>query len=161
MKKIFLLFFPLFFCSFHPYYMSVTELNYNAKEKALQGSVKMFVNDLENSLKKITGKTADLIHPVDTTKTNKLLSGYLESRLRVTVNGNVKPLKIIGFEQEAENIWVFLEVRNCPIPGTISIHNSILYESLKEQINIVHVEVKGIKKSHKLVNPESTAKFSF
>jgi hypothetical protein len=161
MKRI--LFFCLAFAcfSFHPFYLSVTDLNYNAPEKALQGTVKIFVNDFEGALKKFSGKPVDLIHPKDSMQTRKLIGTYLSKKLSVTVNGTPKTVEVIGFEHESENIWVYIEVPGCGNPRTIGVENTLLFEYLKEQINIVQLEINGHRKSSRLVNPQSHADFTF
>jgi len=146
---------------FHPFYLTVTDLKYNAGEKALQGSVKIFVNDFEGALKKFSGMPVDLIHPKDTVQTRKLIGNYLAKKLSITVNGAPKKVEVIGFEHESENIWIYVQVPGCQNPRTIAVDNSLLFEHLKEQINIVQLEINGHRKSTRLVNPQTHADFTF
>jgi Domain of unknown function (DUF6702) len=39
----------------HPLYISVTEINHNAKDRILEVSCKIFTNDLETVLEKMSG----------------------------------------------------------------------------------------------------------
>jgi hypothetical protein len=77
--RIIIILLSLFFLTAfrHPFYLSVTDLKYSNKDRALQGSVKLFVNDLEAALKKINNQTVDLIHVKDTIQIKKLLHNYL------------------------------------------------------------------------------------
>lgn len=160
--KTLLAFGLLFFLGFkHPFYLSVTDLKYNEKEKALQGSVKIFVNDLEGALKKQEGRTIDLINPKDTVRTKKLLNDYLKKHLNFKINGKVQPYSMLGFEQEQEAIWVYIEAAACPFPKKTEIENTILYDFISGQANIVHLEVKGERKSFKVDNPEKLVIFEF
>lgn len=162
MKKVGLLSLIFLLASFmHPFYLSVTDLKYNPKEQALQGSVKLFINDFESTLRKIYKQPVDLINTKDTVKTKAFLEDYLKKNLSIQVNAEQKTYQFIGFEREQEAIWLYIEVTNCPLPKTLDIKNSILYESLKDQMNIVHIDVKGIKKSSKVNNPESHLFFEF
>jgi hypothetical protein len=161
MKIILIVLAGFYFSMAHPFYMSVTDLKYNQKEKSVEGSVKVFVNDLESALKKITNKKIDLIHPKDTVFTKKILTGYLSQRLSIKINGEDKPFRLIGFEQEAENFWIYIVASECETPKLVEVQNGILYDYLKEQINIVHLEVKGKTLSAKVVNPEKGLKFNF
>jgi hypothetical protein len=63
-------------------------------------------------------------------------------------------LEILGFEREGEATWCYLEVKNIPLVKRIDIQNSILYDSFSDQINLMHVTVKGVRKSGKVVYPE-------
>lgn len=162
MKKI--LWFGLIIILFsfkHPFYLSVTDLKYNARESTLEGSVKLFTNDLETALKKIHGKTVDLINPTDTLQTQQILKEYLEKHLTVHINDEVKKMDLLGFEREQEAIWMYVEFEKCRLPKKVSIQNSLLFDYIKEQSNIIHLEVKGEKKSFKLNNPEMLASFEF
>lgn len=160
MKKIFILCL-IIFCtaSKHPFYLSVTDLKYNEKEKVLQGSVKMFTNDLEDALKKIYRQPVDLINTKDTVGTRKLLIDYLKKRLSIQVNGSIKNYELIGFEREQEAVWLYIEAKNCPPPKKIGFENTLLYDFLKEQMNIVHLEVGEQKKSLKVNYPEKQMAF--
>jgi len=162
MKKILMLSVLVFLFSFkHPLYIGVTDLNYSVKEKALQGSVKLFTNDLEAALKKMNKQSIDLINPKDTMSTKKILEEYLRRHLSIKVNNEVKKYEFIGFEHEEEAIWMYIEIKNCPVPKKISIENKLLYDYIKDQMNIIHLEVNGEKKSLKLNNPEKLAVFEF
>jgi hypothetical protein len=145
----------------HPFYLSVTDLKYNAKEQALQGSVKIFVNDLEATLKKITNTTVDLIHIKDSASTIGLLKNYLNSHLSLQLNGKARTFDLIGFEREEEALWMYVEFKKCETPKLIQISNSILFEQLPGQTNIVHLEVNGAQKSSKATNPDRNFSFDF
>lgn len=157
------LFALLFFVSAfkHPFYLSVTDLKYNAKEKALQGSVKLFVNDIEAALKNANGKTVDLIHPKDTLQSKQQLDQYLKKHLSFNINAKPLSYSLLGFEREEEAIWAYIEIRNCPLPKKVNIENSLLYDLLSGQSNIVHLDVNGNKKSSKVDNPDKALLFEF
>ncbi|MBL7934115.1 MAG: hypothetical protein JNL60_19580 [Bacteroidia bacterium] len=151
------------FCtaSKHPFYLSVTDLKYSEKEKAIQGSVKIFTNDFEGALKKKHGKTIDLINIKDTAFTKKTIADYLKEHLKISPDGKQKEYDLLGFEREEEATWVYIEIKNCPQPKLLQIENTILYDHIKEQTNIVHLEVGGEKKSYKVVYPEKEIRFEF
>lgn len=146
----------------HPFYLSVTDLSYNQKEKALQGSVKIFTNDLEAALKKKYNKTIDLLHVGDSVFTKKVLNDYLTEHLQISVNQTARDIRFLGFEQEEEATWIYIEMVNIPSkPKHILIQNSILYDHIKDQMNIVHLNIGGDKKSYKVNCPEREMRFEF
>ena len=67
----------LFISSFqkvkHPFFVSVIDLNYKQKEHALQISVKLFTNDLEDALKRTTKKKIDILNPINKAETDSIL----------------------------------------------------------------------------------------
>ena len=58
-------------------------------------------------------------------------------------------------------IWVYLESKKVNQPKTIKINTTLLYDFLPQQTNIVHAEINGIKKSSKVLNPDSKIEFNF
>ncbi len=152
----------IFLCGFkHPFYLGVTDLKFNIKEKVLQGSVKLFVNDLEGALKKIHNKTIDLINVKNKDEINIILTDYLKKHLVLKINGKTSNYKLIGFEKEEEALWMYIEFEKSEIPKKIEVENSLLYDHLKDQMNITHIEVNNLKKSLKANNPEKTLQFQF
>ena len=145
----------------HPFYLGVTELTYNAKQKSVQCAVKLFTNDLEATLKKIHHRPVDLINVKDTGSTEKMLQAYLQKRLIMKVNGELKPFVFVGFEREEEAMWMYLEYNNCDFPKKVEIQNTLLFDFISTQTNIVHVDVMGIKKSLKSSNPDKDFIFYF
>ena len=144
----------------HPFYLGVTSLEYNTKDKVLQGSIKLFVNDLEDALKKTTKKSVDLIHVKDTIGTSAMLMAYLGSHFRLQVNGAPVKFEFLGFEREEEALWMYVEYR-CETPKKIQIQNTLLFDYLPDQSNIVHIDLNGTRKSAKTNNPDKDFVFEF
>ena len=155
----------LFMSSFqkvkHPFFVSVIDINYKLKERALQLSVKLFTNDLEDALRKTSKKKIDILNPIDKAETDSVLFNYITKRLNINVNSKKQTLHFIGYEKEEEAIWTYLEIKNSSQPKKINIDTKLLYDFLPQQINIVHIEINGIKKSSKVTNPASNIEFIF
>ena len=160
LKSISMLLLPLLLCAAHPFYLSVLELKYNTTEKSLQGSLRIFTNDLEKALTVQEKKKVDLINPTDKAAAKKIIETYLALNLKLEVDGKDLAYEVLGFEKIEESIWVYLESK-CMQPKKIRILNSILCGSIKQQSNIMHVEVGGNQKSVKLDCPEKVGEFEF
>ncbi|MGG9963444.1 DUF6702 family protein [Ferruginibacter sp. SUN106] len=145
----------------HPIFMSVTEIEHNAKDKTLEISCKIFTDDFEKTLRQVYKTTVDLINPKDKAAMSKLVSDYVQKHLTLTVDGKKVALQFIGYEQQEEGILSYYQVNNITAVKKIDITNSILYEYKKEQIEIMHVTVGGNRKSTKLINPDDKASFEF
>ena len=162
LQKVLVLATLFFLCGFkHPFYLGVTDLKFNTKEKVLQGSVKLFTNDLEAALKKIHNKTIDLINVKNKEEVTKILSDYLKKHFSLKINSKICNYKLIGFEREEEAIWMYVEFEKSELPKKIQVENTLLYDHLKDQMNITHIEVNNSKKSLKVNNPEKTLQFDF
>lgn len=159
-KNIIIICLFLFSAKPHPFYLSVTDMKYNDKSKSLEIACKMFTSDLEDALKKTTNKSIDIINPKNKPEIEKILFAYITKRLSVNLNGKLKTLKFIGYEKEDEVIWTYMEIEKCEKPKQLIIQNSLLYDFIKEQINLVQIEVGDLKKSLKVGNPEKELKFT-
>ncbi len=53
-----------------------------------------------------------------------------------------------------------MEIEKCEKPKQVNITTSLLYDFLKEQINLVSLEVAGNKQSSKVSNPDKEIKFT-
>ena len=145
----------------HPLYITVTEINHNAKEKILEVSCKVFTNDLETVLEKVAGAKVDLSAPKDKAASDKLISAYVEKHLRLKVDGKPVQLHFIGSENEADGTWSYFQVNDVPSVKKIDAGDDLLYDGFNQQINIMHVTVGGQRQSTRLDYPEANASFQF
>lgn len=146
----------------HPYYISLTEISTKGKPE-IQVSVRIFTNDLEDALRKSSGKTIDIINPKNKGEADSLLFQYIRKHLLVTLNAKLQTLHYIGYEQEEESIWTYLEIRN-PKPvtfKTLRVDNTLLYDYFPAQTHIIRVNRFEASDSKKITNPESKAEFRF
>jgi hypothetical protein len=145
----------------HPFYVSVTEINHNAKNRILEVSCKMFTNDFETCLEKYAHLKIDLSDPKARAGAEKYIAEYISRHLQLRVDGKPVNLQWVGSEKEAEATWSYFQVNDQVAVKRIDIVNSLLYESFSSQINIMHVSVNGVRKSTKLTNPETDTTFEF
>ena len=138
----------------HPVYMSVTEIDHNAKDQTLEISCKIFTDDFEKTLRLSYNKVVDLIHPSDKTAMNKLVSEYVQKHLTVKVDGKNTNLQFLGYEQQEEGIISYFQASHISTVKRLDITDNLLYEYKDQQISLLHVTVNGSRKSTKLVNPE-------
>ena len=145
----------------HPFYVSVVEINYNAKERELEIGCKVFTNDLESTLEKFINGKLDLASQNDKPKADKAIADYVVKHFEIRVDNNPAPLQFVGSENEAEATWSYFEVKHVFGVKKLDIMDNMLYESFDAQIHIFHVTVNGIRKSSKIANPESKISFEF
>ena len=145
----------------HPLYITVTEIDHNAKDKILQISCKMFTNDFEAALEKNAHAKVDLSDVKAKAASDKLIADYVEKHLQIKVDGRTVGLQFVGSEKEADGTWSYFQVSNIPSVKKIDVTNSLLYDNFNQEINIMHVSVGGVKKSTRLDYPASAAAFEF
>jgi hypothetical protein len=136
----------------HPIHLSVSEINYSEKDKALQITSRIFLDDLELSIQKQLNKPdLDLLEPGKDFTTEKLISDYVLQHLSVKLDGKIQKLNFLGFEREDPAIICYIEIENIKKFKTIEIKNDVIMETHNDQSNLVHVTYKGPVKSLRLV----------
>lgn len=145
----------------HPFHVSVIEINHNAADKTLEISCKIFTDDFEKTLAKNYNTKVDLINPPDKNAMDTLVKKYLYSHLSIKANGKPVTLNYIGFENDKEAAYGYIEVSNVPSVSKIDIGTNIMYDMFDDQVNIMHVIVNGERKSTKLNFPATEATLSF
>jgi hypothetical protein len=145
----------------HPFYISVTELNHNAKDRIIEISCKMFADDLEQILEKDYKTTLDIASPKEKGIFDKLIPDYINHHLSIVLEGRPVTLSYIGYEKDKESAYCYFQVNDVASVKKIDIQNSILHDFNDTQINIIHVVVNGRRQSTKLDFPNTQASFSF
>lgn len=149
------------FVSKHKYYLSLTEVHVNTEKHTLDVSSKLFIDDLEFELGKIANKKIDLSTSTKNKEVEVLLFNYLNKNFKVNVGGDLQKMEYVGYEVENDAVWCYMEVTNFKGAGTVSILNSLLYQSFPEQSNLINVTWDGELKSARLSNPDKMAEFIF
>jgi hypothetical protein len=145
----------------HPFHVSVIEINHNAADKTLEISCKIFTDDFEKALAKNYKTKVDLINPPDKAKMDTLIKKYLSSHITIRTNGKPVQFDYIGFENDHEAAYGYIEVQNVPSVNKFDISTSIMYDMFDDQMNIFHVTVGGKRKSTRLNYPDKEAVISF
>lgn len=146
----------------HPFYVSVSELEYNAGEKTLEISIKVFTDDFEKALVKAAGHPVDIYKPKDKTQLEKMIADYMRKHFMVKVDGKAFALEYVGYEIEEQSTFSYFQVSNiAKSPKKIELSNNVLFEMNPTQMSIMHVTVNGTRKSTKLDSPNTDAGFEF
>ena len=145
----------------HPIFVSVTEIEHNAKNKTLEISCKLFTDDFEKTLRRTYSGIVDLLQPKDKNEMNKLVNSYIQKHFQIKVEGKTVILNFLGYQQEEEGIVSLYQVINISTVKKIDVTDNILFEYKDEQMSIVHVIVNGNRKSTRLLNPDEKYSFTF
>jgi hypothetical protein len=144
----------------HPFYMAVTEINENKNEKVLEISSKMFTDDFEKVLTELTKEKVDLVNP-NRVLMDKLISDYFNKHLQILIDDKPVKIQYLGFQQEEESVYSFLEVTGVSAVKKLTVKNKLLHDLNENQINIIHAIINGSRKSTKLDFPKSEVSFKW
>jgi hypothetical protein len=141
------LFLGLFLPDLHPFHSSVTEMSYNQKDQSWEISIRLFQDDLEQSVSSATGKKYRMI-PGDEAS-EKELDTYLRKHFRFHAGKQIStPYRWLGTEQQQDAIWVYLEIPTTSDLAGSYLENSLFLEVFEDQTNLVQWAPAGQKKSY-------------
>lgn len=162
MNLLFSFFYTALFSLFHPFFISMTDVNFNNNSQELEVSIRIFTDDFENTLRKHhSDVNIDIAHPANKTQMNAFVNDYIQKNVSFVVNGKPAVMSFAGYEQEQESIWTYFEVRNVSSVQKIAVVNTLLHDYNTNQINLIHVKANGKEANGKLNFPDSKADFSF
>lgn len=147
--------------SLHPFHVSVTEINHNAKDKTLEISCKIFTDDFEDALTRKYKTKIDLVQPRDKPAMDKLVNDYINSHLAIKADNKTAVMNYIGFEVENEAVYVYLQVNDVATVKKAEVTNSVLHDVFTDQTEIIHFIENGNRKSVKIDYPVTVASFQF
>lgn len=151
-KLVRFLFFVLFFIGFqvfgaHPFYVSISEINYKSETKSLEISLRIFTDDLENAIQDWSHKKLYLGESNEITQADSLLKQYIFQVLSIEIEDEKLKLIYLGKEVEQELTWIYLETNNITDFDKITISNRLLFQSFPSQTNLIHLNHRQKTKS--------------
>ncbi|MFN5423715.1 MAG: DUF6702 family protein [bacterium] len=142
--------------SMHPFYVSVTEVEYKSGSKEIGVVCKVFPDDMEETLRLFTQKKFDISrHDDKEIKTS--LDAYFKKHLSIKVNGKPRNIVFLGYENNKESTYIYFNVPNISNVKSIELVTNLMYEYHSEQANIIHLSIDNKRESFKLTAPETRA----
>ncbi len=160
---LFLSFFIFSFIPKHAMHLSITEMDFKVKgEKTeIQVSHKIFIDDLENALRKNYETTFTKNKPNLSTKTQhkeveKYVYDYLKKSVDVKIDSKKTEINYIGVEFEGDVVWVYGVIETDKVIAekqSIFIKNMILMDLFDDQRNMLYLtKEQGENKNKEFLN---------
>ena len=148
--------------SLHPIHVSVTEIEFDQKDHALEIMMRVFIDDLELSLRNsLNQPELDIMNPPKGVTIDDLASDYLSRHFRIALDNKAQKTVYLGHEREGEAFIFYIEVKNVEKWSTIRIHNDIIMATYDDQSNLVHVFVNDDVKSLRLTQNTPADELTF
>jgi hypothetical protein len=90
---------------------------------------------------------------------DSLISGYIHQHLKIEVNGVLLKFDFVGFELEDESTWSYLECKNIQPFTSVKITNTLLFDFIDGQVNMMHFYKDTDRRSTKLNQPDDVWDF--
>lgn len=145
---------------FHPFYISVCDIAHDPETKALQVSQRVFLNDLETTLRKKYNVRLDVVYPENKSLRDSLIQDYILDNLEIKVDGKSRNRTYLGHEIEDDAMWCYIEYHNVKKVRELSVKNTVFLEMFDTQANLVHFKYQGKTKSIKLDRLTPSGKFT-
>jgi hypothetical protein len=146
----------------HPFHVSVTDIEHDAESKSIQVSHRIFLDDLEIGLKKHHKiEKLDTYEPESQERLDSLISSYLKKKVLFVINGKSMEFNYLGSELEGDARWCYYEIEGVEEVNEAEVTNVALMDAFDDQQNIIHFKSKGTLKSYKLDKDTKFIKFKF
>lgn len=136
--------------SMHPFHVSVCDVEYSQESKALQFTYHMFLDDLEEAIKKKYDPTFDILNPQNEMNRDEYVRAYLLEHFTIEVNGKSQESNYLGHEQDEGAMYCYIEIEGVKKLKSLGVKSTLLTDTFDDQINLIHVKVNGKTKSLKL-----------
>ena len=147
----------------HPFHVSVSDIKYKEDKKAIQISMRIFLDDLELALQAYSGNDK-----LDITKAENWdfikanLKPYILERLKLwDAKGRAYEMSWIGAEIEDDVMWCYIEIEKVKKLQQVKVQNNVLHEVWGDQENLVHFRAFDDVQSARLYKGEDTEVFDW
>lgn len=145
----------------HPLHVSVTEIEFDEKDKALEIMMRAFGDDLELTMRStLRQPDLDIQNPKGTT-VDQMMTPYLTTHFNISLDGKPQKIKYLGHERDGDAFIFYIEVENVKKWKTIQVMNDIIMETHDDQSNLINVTVRGTVRSLRLTRSKPVDKLTF
>ena len=125
----------------HEFHLSKSLVEYVEGEKAIQITMHLFIDDLEEALRQQGKSKLYICTDKESPEAEPAIYQYLQSTFRIALDGQVVEYSFIGKEisEDLLAMWCYLEVEGVSSFSKLQVQNSILTELFEDQKNLVSV----------------------
>lgn len=151
MKWIVFLLWPILGTT-HEFHLSKCTTHFDADENALQISLLLFIDDLEEALRRQGADHLKLCTAQESEKAEAAMQTYLQKHFIIKIDGISQKLNFIGKEpsEDLQAVWCYFEITNVKSMEKVEFINNILLEVFDDQKNLVNFTVPGKKNEYML-----------
>ncbi len=132
----------LFLAPPHDFHLSKCVIEYNEEEKAIQVSMQIFLDDLEEALRREGADKLALCTDKEAPDAEAHLIRYLQKHFILEVDGQPTDYHYLGKEisEDLLSAWCYIEIENVTNLAALGVTNNILMETFDDQQNIINVK---------------------
>ena len=157
MTKVFLvvLYSLLGAVSLHNFYVSTTSIRFVPEENSLQITTQVFLDDLESVLQQYGNNKTKLIPEVPQNQIDSLVEDYFRKNITFKTQGKTMDFDFLGKVYKSDVLVAYMELQMDSVVSPFSINNTIFFDFLSDQKNIIHLKMASKRKSFLAVYSKS------
>lgn len=122
----------------HQLHSASTTVAYNPRSETIEVMHRFFLHDAEHAVKQLFDAKAD-IH--NNAATQQQFADYVMENFKLSsLAGESLPLRLVGFDIDGRDFWVYQEVARPKVLTGFMIRQPVLQELWPSQLNLVNVE---------------------
>ena len=135
------------FTTVHKYYVSITQVEYVQEKQSIQIISRIFMDDLEQLLRKRYNEEITLDNGQDETLINQYIKKYLLTKIEIEVNSEEFVPKFIGKKYDGDIVHCYLEIENIKSINQFSIKNKVLFDVFEDQKKVIRTKINNKPKT--------------
>lgn len=148
----------------HKFHVSKCLVEFNEQEQALQMSMHIFLDDLEEALKRKGADDLFICTKMEAENAETFIAQYIATNFVLEVNGEPLAFEFLGKEpsEDLQGVWCYMEILNVSSLKDLKITNNILLEVFDDQKNVISIIGPNRRKGMMLLQRgQSTEQVSF
>lgn len=144
----------------HDFHLSKCEIHYSQEDEALQISLRIFIDDLEEAIANVLDEeNLKLCTSKEVASADSILIKYLSDTFKISIDDQEADLAYVGKEvsEDLLAVWCYFEVPNINPKQNIEVENKILIETFSDQSNLVSLQYSKEKQEHYMFQKGNTS----
>lgn len=137
----------------HPIHVTITNIDFNQKEKAFDISLKIFADDLESIIQKNNQVQLNLGKSNEMTNSDDYISEYVRNNFSISINNDKfagKKLKFLKRDLREGAMWLYFRYTLSKKINLLTINNNLLNDLYSDMTNLVIIKINQEEKGFTL-----------
>ncbi len=141
--------------SIHNFYVSTTSIRFVLEENSIQITTQVFLDDFESVLRQQGNYKTKLIPEIPQKVIDSLVEDYFRENITFKAQGKKIDFDFLGKRYKSDVLVAYMELQMDTVVSPFVIKNTIFFDYLPDQKNIIHLKLDSRRKSFLAVSSKS------
>ena len=141
--------------SIHNFYVSTTSIRFVLEENSIQITTQVFLDDFESVLRQQGNYKTKLIPEIPQKVIDSLVEDYFRENITFKAQGKKIDFDFLGKRYKSDVLVAYMELQMDTVVSPFVIKNTIFFDYLPDQKNIIHLKLDSSRKSFLAVSSKS------